>query len=461
VLATLALFIFVKKLRDKVKKILVVSSLLLVAIIISCNTTEPIPVDQNITLSEIDAAVIEAYLNIHIENPSPNKELVLERNGQRIMSFTASKVDTAITDTGLTENTVYRYRAKLIENGTVIGESSEISITTLKPTSHEFVWQTYEIGDITSTIFDVAVIDENNIWAVGEIYLRDSTGQIDPHAYNAVHWNGNKWEIKRIQFYTICGQDNKTAYPARSIINIENNIWITAGDQVTHLEGTLQKEISCLPISFLINKIWGTSSSDLYIVGDGGNIAHYDGKNWEKIVSQTNVNLTDISGELSGENIYICGYNDFNPTVLLKYKDGKIEKIVESLDFLTNDPGKISGIIKSVWKKRSRLFTSTAYGLYSSEENTKGEGKAIWKGNYLDWGVESIRGNEINDIIGCGVFGKIWHYNGVSWKRYKELERETDGLKRIEIKGNVCAAVGERFVNGIERYGLVHIGRRN
>jgi hypothetical protein len=41
----------------------------------------------------------------------------------------------------------------------------------------------------------VAIIDENNIWAVGGIYMDDSTGQPDPEPYGLVHWDGNKWNL--------------------------------------------------------------------------------------------------------------------------------------------------------------------------------------------------------------------------------------------------------------------------
>jgi hypothetical protein len=45
-------------------------------------------------------------------------------------------------------------------------------------TSHNFNFQTWRFGEYSSsTLYDVAIIDENNIWAVGEIYLNDSTGQ--------------------------------------------------------------------------------------------------------------------------------------------------------------------------------------------------------------------------------------------------------------------------------------------
>ncbi len=44
----------------------------------------------------------------------------------------------------------------------------------------------------------MAIIDENNIWAVGEIYLNDSTGQPDPHPYGIIHWNGTEWNVQKL-----------------------------------------------------------------------------------------------------------------------------------------------------------------------------------------------------------------------------------------------------------------------
>ncbi len=75
--------------------------------------------------------------------------------------------------------------------------SNELSVTTMDTTSHNFTWQTWTFGEhSSSTLYDVAIIDENNIWAVGEIYMNDSLGNPDPDAYNAVHWNGSELEYK-------------------------------------------------------------------------------------------------------------------------------------------------------------------------------------------------------------------------------------------------------------------------
>ncbi|MGB9664445.1 MAG: hypothetical protein ACPL25_05950 [Ignavibacteria bacterium] len=60
-------------------------------------------------------------------------------------------------------------------------------------TSHEFSWEITYLGDGgSSVLYDVAIINENNIWAVGEIYMNDSLGRPEPNAYNAIHWDGTK-----------------------------------------------------------------------------------------------------------------------------------------------------------------------------------------------------------------------------------------------------------------------------
>ncbi len=73
-------------------------------------------------------------------------------------------------------------------------------------TSHNFTWQTFTFGEHTRYAFDVAIIDENNIWAVGEIYMNDSLGNPDPSLIMLLHWNGTDWKPEKICF--INRQDN-------------------------------------------------------------------------------------------------------------------------------------------------------------------------------------------------------------------------------------------------------------
>ncbi|MEO8400082.1 MAG: hypothetical protein ABI550_09775 [Ignavibacteriaceae bacterium] len=90
-------------------------------------------------------------------------------------------------------------------------------------TSHNFTWQTFEFGEHSSSVlYDVAIIDENNIYAVGEIYLNDSLGQADLEPYNLARWDGQKWDLNKIYYL----QNGSTFInPIRSIFVFnENNI---------------------------------------------------------------------------------------------------------------------------------------------------------------------------------------------------------------------------------------------
>lgn len=230
--------------------------------------------------------------------------IYIKKNGEIIQTINVGQSSTLYYFDSLLPNTNYTFDAVTYEDGKEV-KSNPVTFTTLDTTSHNFTWQTFEFGQhSSSTLYDVAIIDENNIWAVGEIYMNDSLGNPDPSCYNAVHWNGHNWELRRIMFYTICGQQSRSSYPAKSIFTFnENEIWIAMdGDQIAQLENGIQVHTICLPWSFSINKMWGSSSNDLYVVGNNGNIAHYNGSQWTKIESGTTLDIYDIWGDFNDKN---------------------------------------------------------------------------------------------------------------------------------------------------------------
>jgi hypothetical protein len=82
---------------------------------------------------------------------------------------------------------------------------------------------------------DVAIIDENNIWAVGAVYLYDSLGNIDQNVYNAIHWDGNNWTVKRISTLNR-GQYDATVLNAIVAFSAKD-IWVSDGAPI-HGDGT-------------------------------------------------------------------------------------------------------------------------------------------------------------------------------------------------------------------------------
>lgn len=423
--------------------------ILLSVVFQSCNTTEPPPLVGSIKITEIDVAVIEAYLNIQIENPSNNREVVIERNGEKVISFTASKTDTAITDTGLTENSLYKYKARLIEKGKLVSESSEIGITTMQPTSHEFTWQTFTFGEhSSSSLYDVAMIDENNIWAVGEIYTKDSYtydslgNWIDP--YNAVHWDGNKWELKRI-YYQYNGQNLWSPIRAVFAFN-KNDIWFGIGS-IIHWNGSEFISMSTsTAFQSAINKIWGTSRNNLYIVGNNGSIAHYNGSSWQRIESETDWDIYDVFGytnSITSQEEIICAStnpNNYANCTILKITDKtKVERINLTTQRLTG----------SAWTNKGFPIYTTGDGIFTNKNGSWEEIKLPV--NYV---TSKIRGNGLNDIFLCGVLGLVAHYNGKDWKVYSNVYNAV--YTTVNLKGSVSAFVGWR-----DNKAVITFGKRN
>jgi hypothetical protein len=276
----------------------------------SCDSVEP-PSGLTINIALEDVSCTEAWIELTTTNlPLPTTITLKQFNptGDTLSHISILNTqDSLLYIDSLLPNQTYKLQS-IIQSINL--SSNELSVTTMDTTSHEFTYEAYVFGGQyqSSILFDLAIVSENSIWAVGEIYLLDSIGQ--PIRYNAAHWDGTEWKLYRIMFYTFCGQQYQNAYPASSIIAFsEEEIWIAMkGDQIAKIENGIQTQTLCLPWSFAISKIWGRSSDDLYVVGSNGNIARYFNGSWRRIFSGTTLGLSDIYGNNHGD-LYACGGN--------------------------------------------------------------------------------------------------------------------------------------------------------
>ena len=169
---------------------------------LSCNTTEPPPPvvpKPTLTLALEDVSCTEAWLQLN------NKRFRITRRTNTLNNttqpaillsqiFILSTQDSLLYIDSLLPNQNYSFQVSSIQHQV---SSIKYPVITMDTTSHNFTWQSWEFGQHSSSIlYDVAIIDENNIWAVGAIYMNDSLGNPDPNAYNAVHWDGQQWEFK-------------------------------------------------------------------------------------------------------------------------------------------------------------------------------------------------------------------------------------------------------------------------
>ena len=201
---------------------------------VSCDSAEP-PAGSGakLTLAVEDSSSTELWLRLTSSNiPLPisiSLNQTDSQNNSAAQTISLCCNDTLLYVDSLLPKQTYKFKAEATNYQ--LQASNELTAATMDTTSHNFTWQSWTFGEHSSSVlYDVAIIDENNIWAVGEIYLYDSLGVPDPHAYNAVHWDGTEWELKRIYFYTICGQQSLSSYPAKAIwIFNDNEIWIAGG----------------------------------------------------------------------------------------------------------------------------------------------------------------------------------------------------------------------------------------
>ena len=329
---------------------------------------------------------------------------------------------------------------------------------TTDTTSHNFNFQTWRFGEhSSSTLYDVAIINDSSIWAVGEIYLNDSLGQPDPHPYGLIHWDGFKWEVKRITAQNPSGGYSYIT-PTGIIAISTSEIWLASGG-VFLFDG--QNITSAF---WLINysgysggifnngetaqRIWGKSSTDLYAIGNKGAIAHYNGSNWQRLESGTDLDIYDIWGNKTnnGDNEILCVASD-----QFAGSGKKILRITNNIVDSISNTG-LSNSLNAIWFVSSKKYYIGGDGLFSTEAL----GNNWERNNKLPaYYKTSVRGNNINDVFVAGAYGLLLHYNGKSWMNYQDRFPINGSFGRVDMKEDIVCASGND-----ENQAFVVIGKR-
>jgi hypothetical protein len=406
---------------------------------IGCDSTEP-PSAGTLTLNLEDVSCTEAWITLKTSNLELPANIILYQNSV-VQNNILCYGDTLLYVDSLLPNQSYKFQSVIQSINQL---SNEVTGTTMDTTSHDFTFETFTFGEHdASFLWDVAIIDENSIYAVGEIYMNDSLGQPDPKRYNAVIWNGNNWYTIRIP-YNYQGTD--FYHPIQSVFTFESNdIWFCCNG-VINWDGNIFIPIP-IPTNvwgpYQMNKIWGSNSDDLYIVGDGGNIAYYNGSSWSKIASGTETRINDVWGIISNENktILYCPVSSFfvpGDKKILKVIDGRVDSVS--------------------WNRDVRLYSAWAVNeniLYVCGEGAYVNKLGVWNEIALyPVGTNSVRGNGQNDIFIVGDSGAIFHFNGVSWKMLSTPNNK--GYSKVAVRGNIVVICGN-----YQGQGLMEIGIRN
>ena len=435
---------------------LVVAFLMLLNL--SCKKS-PTEIDQppiiitppSLELSVDGVSCTEAWIKVKKLNDTTFLPISVKINEKEFFHGFLAAADTVLFVDSLAPRTTYTIKGIILDT---LQAAKELKITTLPTTNHNFTWQTFEFGEHSaSALMDVTIIDENNIWAVGEIYMNDSLGIRDPKAYNAVHWDGKKWETKRIT--TLFRESYITVTLEGIFASASTDLWVV-GSLPIHGDGekwTMYDVRATTDPTLSLSKVWGTSSSNIYFSGQNGSIARYNGKSWQKIESGTDFSLSDIYGNASGE-VYSAGskFAEAKGIVLRRNKSGQFQTMVDGgiVSPIELFHPKLYGRVNTLWVDENNILYTAGDFLYqykngiwsfvsSLPENHLGADQS-----YIGY-IYHMRGNASNDILMCGDMNTLRHFNGESWEQLGIPFTPTRHIfwRSVAIKGNIAVAVGD------------------
>ncbi len=300
-------------------------------------------------------------------------------------------------------------------------------------TGTNYSWQKFTFGGAaSSSLEDVAIVNDTLIFAVGNIYVNDSSGKVDPIPFCLARWNGRNWTLKRLYYYN---KDYQTIIPLYSIKGIfafsSTDIWLAPGS-VFHWNGKdslTEFSFNRLTLSdpnATVIKLWGGSSSELNGVGNTGTIVQFSNGTWQKIESNTDQDISDIWG--------YKGIIDSKDVVL--YAAGRqIFQLNGNTSLVANfNPDRI---IRSVWFNFRNIVYAAGDGIFSINNNS-------WKKEDISdqYAVFRIRGTDINNIWATGGFGFTTQFNGARWTIINEVSLSSGNYESLDVKGNIVALVG-------------------
>ncbi len=309
-------------------------------------------------------------------------------------------------------------------------------------TSHEFVWTINTLGDAASQLNDVTIINDTCAWAVGSIYLLDSNKKFIYPIYNAAYWNGKQWSLKRISMNF---RSNLITPPLEGTLSFSTtDVWLV-GSLPIHGDGQNWNIFDLRSMAGLenisVSKAWGSKSSDMYFVGLGGSIVHYNGISWKKIESGTTLDIQDIWGSRDSKT----GEQQILAVASNKFLDvgKKLLQINNTITTAIADSG-LPWSLSGVWFETNEKYYIVGDGMFMKSSL---DSDRAWKGFHMGlttYYTNIIRANNKNDIVVVGAFGAFLHYNGSTWKNYmgNELPAVNGSFYSVTIKNNLVIAVG-------------------
>ena len=318
-------------------------------------------------------------------------------------------------------------------------------------TSHAFTFQQFSWGGGGSSYLqDVAILSDTNIWCVGEIQLPDSI-------YNVAHWDGVSWKLIKLLATDELGSENFLNWTGILVLS-PTDIWLADGTGIHKFDGNtitqsywispsaIKPNNTILGSGQFVRKVWGTSDNNLYAIATGGGIAHFDGSNWQKLSSPTQLDFMNIYGatnQKTGE-LEVLAIATQVDSIISRSQLLRIQGT--SVSLITTLPK----IYFSLWFVPGEKYYVVGDGIISTNSSTNLIWSNISIGANSQFEAGGIRGADLNDVFVTGGYLDVVHYNGSTWFDYvNQLPSGYGSYSQVAIRGNTMIAVGAVDQNAV------------
>jgi hypothetical protein len=290
------------------------------------------------------------------------------------------------------------------------------------------IWKIYNFGTFDSRIRDIFVINENNIWTVGQMH-DESTDQYDSlgnwkDPYNVGVWNGEKWEFRTIYF-----QDKYFAEQQSIWALNENDVWFGYSGAYTRWNENSFTYFLVPNVQGPETRVWGNSNNILFLADNIGTIAYYDGTGWKTKIKYEAKTISDFWG-VNGYNTFFACYDYYSSS---KNQVFKIE--ADKAFDLGWDSTKVP---YNLWTNETgRLWVAAFDGLYKYENQS-------WQTiNFQNsFNAINVRGTSQENIYVVGSDKLVAHFNGISWQNYDIGFNGNAVFNTLSVTPNTIALAG-------------------
>ena len=303
-------------------------------------------------------------------------------------------------------------------------------------TSHDFVFEVDTLGTFPSALFDVAALDENNVWFCGALDLIEGKDSSD--RYNAVKWNGTEYEYFKIEVLDFEG--NPSLQELRTTITFsENDIWFFSGSgSYVHWDGIEWFSEFNWEQKGAPKKAWGSAPDNFFIVGQNGSITHYDGTKFTLMDSGTERDLHDVTGYVDPEtqttHVWVAG-----ELILLYYDGVSWSKIWDDKNPLLPDRYNHPGALFVQYP--SSLLIAAYFPVnirgYCLNVQKPEQFKQLFS---IDLFAFDIAGEKLSDLFITGSSNLVAHFNGKTAKLFSQISGDGNNTGVAYIYGHVFIA---------------------